>query len=250
MACHTLILNNQAESFNLFFALAASVISRVGSAKGISNKQIFAFDVLEVKVISHNSAQHSLKSNGILPNGSLEYRSKWFVFIIHSYLSSIGVGMEPCETKDQRMCLLTSSLLVRAGMACMLSCFRGSGLTLLSVSVTPKYDNSAFLSWNLSTFSLICFCWRRSSKADSRASWLDVASSMVLPSPQMRMSSAMALVPSSPSKLSSILLRNSSGATLMPKGILFHFILPTGVLKVVSRELGSSSGTCQKADLM
>ena len=38
--------------------------------------------------------------------------------------------------------------------------------------------------------------------------------------------------------------------TLMPKGILFHFILPTGVLKVVSRELGSSSGTCQKADLI
>ena len=51
----------------------------------------------------------------------------------------------------------------------------------------------------------------------------------------------MALVPSSPSKLSSILLWNASGATLMPKGILFHFILPTGVLKVVSREPGSSS---------
>ena len=116
----------------------------------------------------------------------------------------------------------------------MLSCFRGSGLTPLAVSITPMYDNSVFLSWNLS----------------GRASWLDVASSMVLPSPQMRMSSAMALVPSSPSKLSSILLWNSSGATLMPKGILFHFILPTGVLKVVSRELGSSSGTCQKADLI
>ena len=126
-------------------------------------------------------------------------------------------------------------------MACMLSCFRGCGLIPSSVSVTPMYDNSVFLSWNLSTFSFICFCWHRSSKADSRASWLDVASSMVLPSPQMRMSSAMALLPSSPSKLSSILLWNSSGATLMPKGILFHFILPTGVLKVVSRELCSSS---------
>ena len=146
--------------------------------------------------------------------------------------------------------LLTSSLLVGAGMACMLSCFRGSGLTPLSVSVTPMYDNSVFLSWNLSAFSLMCFCWHLSSKAESRASWLDVASSMVLPSPQMRISSAMALVPSSPSRLSSILLWNSSGATLMPKGILFHFILPKGVLKVVRRELGSSSGTCQKADLM
>ena len=132
----------------------------------------------------------------------------------------------------------------------MLSCFRGSGLTHLAVSVTPIYAKPVFLSWNLSTFSLICFCWHRSSKADSRASWLDVASSMVLPSPQMRMSSAMTLVPSSPSKLSSILLWYSSGATQMPKGILFHFILPTGVLKVVSRELGSSSGTCQKADLV
>ena len=30
-------LNNQADGFNLFFALAVSVISRVGSAKGISN---------------------------------------------------------------------------------------------------------------------------------------------------------------------------------------------------------------------
>ena len=91
-----------------------------------------------------------------------------------------------------------------------------------------------------------------SSNADSRAPcmWLDVASSMVLPPPQMRMSSAMVLVPSSPSELSSIVLWNSSGATLMPKGILFHFILPTGVLKVVSRELGSSSRTCQKADLI
>ena len=37
VACHTLILNNQADGFNLFFALAASVISLVGSAKGISN---------------------------------------------------------------------------------------------------------------------------------------------------------------------------------------------------------------------
>ena len=36
----------------------------------------------------------------------------------------------------------------------------------------------------------------------------------------------------------------------MPKGILFHFIHPTGVLRVVSRELGSSSGICQKADLI
>ena len=99
-------------------------------------------------------------------------------------------------------------------------------------------------------FSLICLCWHHSSKADSQASWLDVAPSMVLPSPQMRMSSAMALVPSSPSKLLSIRLLNSSGTTLMPKGILFHFILPAGVLKVVSRELGSSSGTCQKADLI
>ena len=100
MACHTLIFNNQADGFNLFVALAASVISRVGSAKGISNKQVFALEALEVKVISHNSAQHSLKSNGILPNGSLEYRSKWFVVILRSYFSSIRVCMEPCETKD------------------------------------------------------------------------------------------------------------------------------------------------------
>ena len=65
-----------------------------------------------------------------------------------------------------------------------------------------------------------------------------VWASMVLPSPQMRISSAIALVPASPSKLSPIRLWNSSGATLMPKGILSHFILLTEVLKVVSRELG------------
>ena len=100
MACHTLILNNQANGFNLFFALATSVISRVGSAKGISNKRVFATDVLEVKVKSRNSAQHSLKLNGILPNGLLEYHSKWFVVNIHRNFSSIGVGTEPCETKD------------------------------------------------------------------------------------------------------------------------------------------------------
>ena len=66
----------------------------------------------------------------------------------------------------------------------------------------------------------------------------------------MRMSSAVASVPSRPFKLSSIFRWNSSGATLMPNGILFHFILPTGVLKVVSRELGLSSGTCQEADVL
>ena len=96
-SCHTLILNNQADGFNLFFALAASLISRVVSAKSISNKQVFAFDVLEVKVISHNSARHSLKSNGILPSRSNEYRSKWFVDIMHCYYSSIGIVTEPCR---------------------------------------------------------------------------------------------------------------------------------------------------------
>ena len=100
MACHPLILNNQSDGFNLVFALAVSAISRMGSAKSISNKQVFAFNVLEVKVTSHNSAQHSLKSNGILRPGSLKYRSKWFVVIIHCYLPSIDIGMEPCETKD------------------------------------------------------------------------------------------------------------------------------------------------------
>ena len=36
----------------------------------------------------------------------------------------------------------------------------------------------------------------------------------------------------------------------MPKGILFHFIRPRGVLKVVSKELSASNGTCQKAVLI
>ena len=36
----------------------------------------------------------------------------------------------------------------------------------------------------------------------------------------------------------------------MPKGILFHFIRPIGVLKVVSKELSGSNGTCQKAVLI
>ena len=53
-----------------------------------------------------------------------------------------------------------------------------------------------------------------------------------------------------PSRFSSILLWNSSGVTLIPKGILFHFILPRGVLNVVSKELSVSSGTYQKADLI
>ena len=72
--------------------------------------------------------------------------------------------------------LLTSSLLVGAGMACMLSLFLWVWLDSFFGQSYPH--NSVFLSWNLS---------------------------MVLPSPQMRLSSAMALVPSSPSKLSSIL---------------------------------------------
>ena len=40
VACHTFILNNQADGFNLFFALAANVISRVGSAKGIKRHSV------------------------------------------------------------------------------------------------------------------------------------------------------------------------------------------------------------------
>ena len=38
-----------------------------------------------------------------------------------------------------------------------------------------------------------------------------------------------------------ILLWRSSGVTLIPKSILFHFILPIGVLIVVSKELLVSS---------
>ena len=36
----------------------------------------------------------------------------------------------------------------------------------------------------------------------------------------------------------------------MPKGILFHLILPKGVLNVVNRELSLSNRMCQKADLI
>ena len=52
---------------------------------------------------------------------------------------------------------------------------------------------------------LVCFCWHRFSKNDSGASWLDVASLIALQSPKMRMPSAEALVPCSPSNLSYIL---------------------------------------------
>ena len=36
----------------------------------------------------------------------------------------------------------------------------------------------------------------------------------------------------------------------MPKGILFHFFLPRGVLDVVNRELSLCNRMCQKADLV
>ena len=36
----------------------------------------------------------------------------------------------------------------------------------------------------------------------------------------------------------------------MPKGILFHFFLPRGVLDVVNRELSLRNRMCQKADLV
>jgi len=44
VACYTLILNDHADGLGLFFTLAASVNSHEGSAKGISNLQIFACD--------------------------------------------------------------------------------------------------------------------------------------------------------------------------------------------------------------
>ena len=60
----------------------------------------------------------------------------------------------------------------------------------------------------------------------------------------MRMSSAMLIIPSSPSRTSLCLRWNSSGAELMPKGSLSHLTLPIGVCMVVSRLDSSSRLTC------
>ena len=68
-------------------------------AISIRNKKIVAFNILEFKVISHDSAEHSLKSNEIISYRSFQYCSKWFVVIVYCtcYFPSIGVGMEPGE---------------------------------------------------------------------------------------------------------------------------------------------------------
>lgn len=38
------------------------------SAQGISNKEVFAFDILEFNVIFHDSTKHSLESNRVILN--------------------------------------------------------------------------------------------------------------------------------------------------------------------------------------
>ena len=100
------------------------------------------------------------------------------------------------------------------------------------------------LSASSSGFSLRLRTLHRSSRSIRFLSLSLSASSCVSPQSYMRMSSAMLITPSSPSRTSLCLCWNSSGAELMPKGSLNHLTLPIGVCMVVSRLDSSSRLTC------
>ena len=55
---------NHSSCFNLMFKLASVLSFCLGSAKGVSNEKIFAFHILEFEVISNDSAEYLLKSQG------------------------------------------------------------------------------------------------------------------------------------------------------------------------------------------
>ena len=96
----------------------------MGSAIGIRNKKIVAFNILEFKVISHDSAEHSLKSNEIISYRSFQYCSKWFVVIVYCYFPSIGVSMESGEamrnTKNLFLDLAITFFSLGKGSSCLL----------------------------------------------------------------------------------------------------------------------------------
>ena len=77
------------------------------------------------------------------------------------------------------------------------------------------------------------------------SSWCASASSSVSPWPNTRMSSAIIVIPVSPSSCSASFLWNISGAGDTPKGSRVHLKRPWGVLKVVRRLDSSSSLQCQ-----
>ena len=59
-------LVTRGSSVDLLFNLPAVLVHRWGPAKGVSTKEVFPFNILEFQVISHDSAEHSLKSDWII----------------------------------------------------------------------------------------------------------------------------------------------------------------------------------------
>ena len=84
----------------MMFKLASVLACCFGSAKGVSNEKIFAFHKLKFDAISHDSAEHSLKSDRTICNWFLQDSSQWFVVIVNCHFSTISVGVESSEPVD------------------------------------------------------------------------------------------------------------------------------------------------------
>ena len=84
-----LMFVNKSGHFNLLFDLALVLVSRLRSAQGICNKDIFAFNILEVDFISKDSTIHSVysESSKVIFNRFLQYGNKRFLWSLRLSLS-------------------------------------------------------------------------------------------------------------------------------------------------------------------
>ena len=137
--------------------------------------------------------------------------------------------------------LRVSFLHVGLGMFSTALTLSGSGLRPSLLITWPMN-----LTWGFFKFIFLLFSLSLTSLALSRSflrfsSWLASASSWVSPYPTTSRSSQRISTPSNPVSFSCSLHSNSSGATLIPNGILRYLYLPNGVQKVVFLLLSSSN---------
>ena len=117
----------------------------------------------------------------------------------------------------------------------------GSGLRPPLVIICPMNLTCCFFRFIFLRFSLRLTFLALSNSFLRFWSWLASASSCVSPYPATRISSLRMSTPSKPDSCSWSLRSNSSGARLIPNGILRYLYLPNGVQKVVFLLLASSS---------
>ena len=146
-------------------------------------------------------------------------------------LDKLGRNLERYCTMPRNSC--NALTLVGVGMLTIAAVFSGSGASPLSVSRCPIKGTDEHLNFTLVGFNFKPFSLALLRNALKLRSWLASASSVVLPIPQTKKSSAITSTLCKPSTIWFIRCCHTSGALLIPNGILSQRYLPNGVLKVV-----------------